>query len=150
MRVVCQRVSKASVTVDESVVGQIGVGLMLLVGIGPDDTKQTVVAMAAKIAGLRIFADDDDRMNLSLTDCGGAALVGSQFTLFADCKKGRRPFFGNAAQPEQATSLCDAFVAALRVDVSHVETGVFGADMAVEIVNDGPVTIVLDSAELGF
>ena len=149
MRVVCQRVSKASVTVDVSVVGQIDAGLMLLVGIGPDDTSETVVAMAAKIAGLRIFADHDDRMNLSLTDCGGAALVVSQFTLFADCKKGRRPFFGHAAQPDLAASLCDAFVVALRVDVSQVETGVFGAEMSVEIVNDGPVTIVLDSVELG-
>ena len=97
MRVVCQRVSRASVSVEGSVVGAIDRGLMLLVGIAPEDTHETVVSMAAKVAGLRIFADADGRMNLSLTDSQGGALVVSQFTLFADCKKGRRPFFGNAA-----------------------------------------------------
>ena len=150
MRVVCQRVSRASVSVEGSVVGAIDRGLMLLVGIAPEDTHETVVSMAAKVAGLRIFADADGRMNLSLTDSQGGALVVSQFTLFADCKKGRRPFFGNAASPEDATKLCDAFCDSLRGHVSQVETGVFGADMAVELVNDGPVTIVLDSGELGY
>ena len=149
MRVVCQRVLRASVSVDGNVVGAVDRGLMLLVGIAPDDTQKTVEGMATKVAGLRIFADADGRMNLSLTDSRGGALVISQFTLFADCKKGRRPFFGNAAAPDHAAQLCDAFASSLRDHVTHVETGVFGADMAVELVNDGPVTIILDSDELG-
>ena len=150
MRVVCQRVSRASVTVAGEVVGEIAGGLMLLVGIGPKDTPATVEAMASKVVGLRIFPDSDDRMNLSLLDMAGGALVVSQFTLFADCKKGRRPFFGNGAAPELATQLCDAFRDALLGLGVEVQTGVFGADMAVSLVNDGPVTIVLDSDELGF
>ena len=145
MRVVCQRVTQASVTVADEVTGKIGQGLLLFVGIAPEDTRATVEAMAAKIAGLRIFADDKDRMNLSLGDIGGGALVVSQFTLFADCKKGRRPFFGNAAAPELASALCDEFSGALRRHELTVAEGVFGADMAVALVNDGPVTIVLDS-----
>ena len=149
MRVVCQRVSQASVSVDGEIVGQIQKGLLLLVGIGPNDTENLVRAMASKVSGLRIFADDQDRMNLSVVDANGACLVVSQFTLYGDCKKGRRPFFGGAAHPELANPLCDIFVDELSKTVTQVETGRFAANMDVALNNDGPVTLFLDSDELG-
>ena len=149
MRAVCQRVSEASVTVGESVVGSIGPGLLILLGVGPDDTESVAQGMAQKIAGLRIFSDPEGRMNLSVVESAGACLVVSQFTLYGDCKKGRRPFFGGAASPELATGLCDVFTTALKEKVSRVETGEFGADMDVSLNNDGPVTLILDSEELG-
>ena len=149
MRVVCQRVSEASVRVDGDVVGAIGQGILILLGVGPADDDLIAAAMAKKIAGLRIFSDDQDRMNFSVTDIGGSCLVVSQFTLYGDCKKGRRPFFGGAADPELAERLCSVFVGCLREHVAKVEVGQFGADMDVALRNDGPVTLILDSSELG-
>lgn len=147
MRVVLQRVSEASVRVDGAVVGRIGRGLMLLVGIRHEDTEADLVWMADKVSGLRIFEDEDGKMNLSLADVGGAILSVSQFTLYGDCRKGRRPNFMAAARPEQALPSYDRFNALLRERGFAVETGVFGAMMDVSLVNDGPVTLVLDSPE---
>ena len=149
MRAVCQRVSEASVKVDGHCVGQIAGGILVLLGIGPDDNEKVAVSMAAKVATLRIFSDADDKMNLSLVDIGGGCLVVSQFTLYGDCRKGRRPFFGGAAHPETARKLCDVFSEAMRGHIADVQTGEFGASMDVALRNDGPVTLILDSAELG-
>jgi D-aminoacyl-tRNA deacylase len=145
MRAVIQRVTEASVTVNNQVVGQIGCGLLVLLGIGVGDQLAEAMLLAEKIANLRIFADDDGRFNRSALDVGGAALVVSQFTLYADTRRGRRPSFAVAAPPELAAPLVDAFVAALYERGMMVATGVFGAHMHVALVNDGPVTIVLDS-----
>ncbi|CAM3731126.1 D-aminoacyl-tRNA deacylase [Cohnella lubricantis] len=147
MRVVLQRVSEASVRVDEAVVGEIGHGLMLLVGIKQEDAEADLAWMADKLAGLRIFEDDDGKLNLSLADVGGAILSVSQFTLYGDCRKGRRPNFMAAARPEIASELYDRFNDMLRSKGFRVETGVFGAMMDVSLVNDGPVTLILDSPE---
>lgn len=144
MRAVVQRVSSASVRVDGAVVGACGGGLLVLVGAGHDDTSETATRLAGKIARLRIFPDEQGRFDRSLLDIGGEALVVSQFTLVADTRKGNRPSFTDAAPPERAEPLVEAFVAALGAAGVRVETGVFGARMAVELVNDGPVTIVLD------
>jgi D-tyrosyl-tRNA(Tyr) deacylase len=150
MRVLLQRVTEGSVTIDQSIAGQIGHGLVILACAGHDDTPQIVQQMARKVAELRIFCDDAGKMNLSLLDIKGQALVVSQFTLYADARKGRRPSFTNAARPELARPLVDQFAQELRnLGVSHVATGQFGADMHVVIHNDGPVTIWLDSVELG-
>jgi D-tyrosyl-tRNA(Tyr) deacylase len=146
MRAVIQRVTEASVTVDNQVVGQIGCGLLVLLGIAAEDQLGTATLLAEKIANMRIFADEDGRFNRSALDVGGAALVVSQFTLFADTRRGRRPSFTAAAPPELAARLVDAFVAALRERGMTVASGVFGAHMHVALLNDGPVTIVLDSA----
>ena len=146
MRAVIQCVTEASVTVDNQVVGQIGCGLLVLLGIAADDQLGTATLLAEKIANMRIFADQDGRFNRSALDVGGAALVVSQFTLFADTRRGRRPSFTAAAPPELAARLVDAFVAALRERGMSVASGVFGAHMHVALLNDGPVTIVLDSA----
>ncbi len=140
-----QRVSKASVTVDGAVVGEIGAGLLLLVGIGQEDEEKDLAWMADKVAGLRIFEDGDGKMNLSVEDVGGAVLSVSQFTLYGDCRKGRRPNFMAAARPEQASDLYDRFNALLRAKGLTVATGTFGAMMEVSLVNDGPVTLILDS-----
>jgi len=148
VRVLLQRVSRASVTVDGQVVGAIGPGLLLLVGVRRGDDQATAEWMAQKVANLRIFEDEAGKMNRSVLEVGGSALVVSQFTLYADVRKGRRPSFIEAAPPEEARPLVDAFAAALRRLGLPVETGVFGAHMDVELVNDGPVTIWLDSAEL--
>ncbi len=145
MRTVIQRVTEASVTIDNQVVGQIGSGLLVLLGIGVGDQLEEATLLAEKIANMRIFADDDGRFNRSALDVGGAALVVSQFTLYADTRRGRRPSFTAAAPPELAAPLVDAFVAALRARGMAVATGVFGAHMHVALLNDGPVTIVLDS-----
>ncbi len=148
MRVVLQRVRHACVRVDDAVVGEIGAGFLALTGIAADDTPATVDAMAAKVAGLRIFDDADGRFNLALADVGGSVLVVSQFTLIADLRRGRRPSFLGAARPEVAEPLVERFAAGLRTAGVPVESGRFGAHMDVELVNDGPVTLVLDSADL--
>lgn len=148
MRVVVQRVTQASVTVDGASVGEITHGLLLLVGVAPTDDAATARRVAEKIASMRIFADSAGRFDRSLLDTNGAALVVSQFTLLADVRKGRRPSFTAAAPPEIAAPLVDAFGAALRALGVPVATGVFGARMSVSLVNDGPVTIVVDSDDL--
>jgi D-tyrosyl-tRNA(Tyr) deacylase len=144
MRALVQRVTRASVTVDGQVVGAIDGGLCVLVGVTHDDTPADAQKLATKVAGLRVFDDDAGVMNASLTDRGGAALVVSQFTLYGDTRKGRRPSWGDAARPEVAEPLIEQFVVALRELGTPVETGVFRADMQVELVNDGPVTLMLE------
>ena len=146
MRAVVQRVSSASVRIDGETVGACGRGLLVLVGVGRGDTTEIASRLAARIARLRIFPDEVDRFDRSLLETGGEALVVSQFTLLADGKrqKGSRPSFSDAARPEVAEPLVGAFVDALRAEGAHVETGVFGARMAVELVNDGPVTLILE------
>jgi D-tyrosyl-tRNA(Tyr) deacylase len=144
MRVVLQRVSRASVTIGGRVAGAIGRGFCLLVGFGHADGTGQLEWMAEKIAGLRLFADAEGKMNLGLSDVGGALLVVSQFTLYGDAAKGRRPSFVDAARPEVAIPLYEAFIAALRARGLVVETGEFGAMMEVELVNDGPVTLILE------
>ena len=148
MRVVLQRVKYAQVKVNDACIGKIEKGFMLLVGITQDDTLETIQKVAKKCAGLRIFEDEEGKMNLSLEDVQGDILSISQFTLYADCKKGRRPSFVKAAKGEQANALYESFNEELRNYGIHVETGEFGADMKVELLNDGPVTILLDSDEL--
>ncbi|MDH3807880.1 MAG: D-aminoacyl-tRNA deacylase [Desulfuromonadales bacterium] len=145
MRVVIQRVSEASVTVDQQTVGAIGQGLMVLLGVAQGDTSQEAKALAEKTAGLRIFEDDAGKMNRSVEEIGGSLLVVSQFTLLGDCRKGRRPGFTDAAPPELADQRYEEYVAALRSRGVNVATGVFRADMQVALVNDGPVTMLLDS-----
>lgn len=145
MRAVIQRVSSASVTVDSQIVGSIDLGLVVLLGVGQEDTRDDVVWLAAKIAGLRIFPDEAGKMNLSVKDVLGKALVISQFTLYGDCRKGKRPSFIRAADPEKANALYLDFVAELTGHSMSVQTGIFQADMDVALVNDGPVTLMLDS-----
>ena len=145
MRAVVQRVTEASVTVDGTVVGQIGRGFLVLLGIAGDDSEQDVVWLAGKIAGLRVFEDAEGKMNLGLSDVGGAVLLVSQFTLYGDCRKGRRPSFVEAARPEAAVPLYQSMVAELRGLSVPVETGTFQAHMDVRLLNDGPVTLLLDS-----
>jgi D-tyrosyl-tRNA(Tyr) deacylase len=145
MRAVVQRVSRGSVTVEGRVTGQIEAGLVVLLAVGREDSPATATAMAEKIANLRIFGDDEGKMNRSLLDTGGAALAVSQFTLYGDARGQRRPSFIQAAPPELGKALYEEFVRALRALGVHVETGVFQAHMSVELVNDGPVTILLDS-----
>ncbi|MGH8916719.1 MAG: D-aminoacyl-tRNA deacylase [Acidimicrobiia bacterium] len=147
MRIVLQRVSSASVRVDGQMAGAIGPGLLALVGIEPSDTVDDLAQASMKVANLLVFPDDQGLMNRSLLDIGGSALVVSQFTLLGDVRKGRRPSFAGAAPPEMASVLFDRFVAALRGLGIETATGVFGAAMEVELVNDGPVTIVLDVSE---
>jgi len=144
MRVVLQRVSRASVTIGGGVAGAIGQGFCLLVGFTHADTEAAVEWMAEKVAGLRLFSDADGKMNLGLAEVGGAVLVVSQFTLYGDTSKGRRPSFIDAARPEIAIPLYQRFLAALRARSLEVAAGEFGADMQVEIHNDGPVTLILD------
>lgn len=144
MRLVLQRVSSARVRVDDRVAGEIGEGLLLLVGFTHGDTVEQLTWMAEKVAGLRIFRDDDGKMNRSLEEIGGSALVVSQFTLYGDAQKGRRPSFVRAARPETAIPLYDRFVLELRARGVPVQTGEFGAMMQVELVNDGPVTLFLE------
>jgi D-tyrosyl-tRNA(Tyr) deacylase len=149
MRAVVQRVSRASVTVDGEVTGEIGQGLCVLVGAGDEDDEKDVRYLADKIANLRIFADEAGKMNRSVLDIDGGVLAVSQFTLYGDARKGRRPAFVKAMEPKRAEELYDRFVDALRAaGVDRVGTGVFRAMMDVELVNDGPVTILLDSKKL--
>ncbi|WP_042226937.1 D-aminoacyl-tRNA deacylase [Paenibacillus popilliae] len=147
MRIVVQRCKEAAVTVETELVGSIGQGLMLLVGVTHEDTEQDAHWAADKIAGLRIFEDESEKMNLSVQEIGGAVLSVSQFTLYGDCRKGRRPNFMAAARPEQAERLYDSFNERLRVLGLVVETGRFGAMMDVQLVNWGPVTLIVDSRE---
>lgn len=148
MRAVVQRVSSASVTVDEQIVGQIENGFVVLLGITGTDTEADVNFLANKIIGLRVFEDADEKMNCSIVDVGGSLLVISQFTLFGDCRKGRRPSFIEAARPEKAKPLYESFVSELRAQGVPTETGIFQAHMDVALVNDGPVTLLLDSQKL--
>ena len=145
MRAVLQRVSQASVTVDEKIVGEIGAGLLVLLGVEPDDGDEQIRWMADKSVDLRIFEDDEGKMNRSLVETGGAMLVVSQFTLLGDCRKGRRPSFVCAAPPEHAEQLYDEFVAHVRQRNIEVATGIFRAHMDVALVNDGPVTMLLNT-----
>jgi D-aminoacyl-tRNA deacylase len=146
VRAILQRVSRAEVRVDGEVIGAIGPGLVVLLGVGPDDEDGVADALARKVAELRIFADDEGRTNRSLLDVGGEALVVSQFTLFADTSRGRRPGFTGAALPDQAIPLYERFAAALEGLGVRVARGRFGAEMSVELVNEGPFTIWLDTA----
>ena len=148
MRAVIQRVKSASVTVEGKVVSEIGKGLLVFLGVAQEDTPADVDYMASKIANLRIFEDDEGRMNLSILDIGGEALVVSQFTLYGDCRKGRRPSFIHAARPEKADPLYQAFMDEISRLGVPVKAGIFQAMMDVELINDGPVTILLDSNKL--
>jgi D-aminoacyl-tRNA deacylase len=145
MRVVVQRVTKAAVEVDGAAVGEIGLGLLVLLGVAKGDTARDADYLAAKVSQLRIFEDDAGKMNRSVGEAGGAMLVVSQFTLYGDTRKGRRPGFDAAALPEDARVLYEYFVEAVRRTGLRVETGVFQADMAVSLVNDGPVTFIVES-----
>lgn len=145
MRAVVQRVTRARVVIDGETVGEVGRGLLVLLGVTHDDTAETASWLADKIAGLRIFNEADGKMNLAVGDVGGGVLVVSQFTLYGDCRKGRRPSFLDAARPELAVPLYEAFVNAIKALGLPVATGRFGAMMQVELVNDGPVTLIIDS-----
>ena len=145
MRAVLQRVSRATVTVEEKVVGEIGSGLLVLLGVGANDTRADADYLVEKIIGLRIFEDADGKMNLPLADVDGSMLVVSQFTLYGDTRRGKRPSFDAAAPPEKARELYEYFVGRVRAAGLRCETGVFQASMQVELVNQGPVTILLDS-----
>ncbi|WP_303835449.1 D-aminoacyl-tRNA deacylase [Ruminococcus flavefaciens] len=144
MRIVLQRVTSASVKVDGNITGKIDTGFLLLFGVGHEDTEEDCRRLADKISGLRIFSDENDKINLDLSSVGGQLLVVPQFTLYADCRKGNRPNFIQAAKPEKANALYEYFVEYLRSKGNHVETGVFGADMKVELLNDGPFTVILE------
>ena len=145
MRAVVQRVTNADVKIDGRVNGKIDDGLLVLLGVGNGDTEEDMKYIADKIIKLRIFSDENDKMNLSLEDVGGSMLVISQFTLYGDCSHGRRPYFGNAMEPVSANEMYEIFVAYIREQGIHTETGEFGADMKVSLTNDGPVTIILES-----
>ena len=145
MRAVVQRVRRASVTIDGAVSGEIGVGLVVLLGVAHADTEEQGRWLAEKIVGLRIFGDAEGKMNRDVTEAGGSVLVVSQFTLYGDCRKGRRPSFIDAAPPPIAMPLYEAFINAIRALGVPVATGRFGADMQVELVNNGPVTLIIDS-----
>ena len=145
MRAVVQRVTNADVKIDGRVNGKIDNGLLVLLGVGNGDTEEDMKYIADKIIKLRIFSDENDKMNVSLEDVGGSMLVISQFTLYGDCSHGRRPYFGNAMEPVSANEMYEKFVAYIRERGIHTETGEFGADMKVSLTNDGPVTIILES-----
>ena len=147
MKALLQRVSKASVTVDQEIIGKIGNGLVILLGVAGGDTEKDARYLADKIVGLRVFGDKEGKFNLSASEVGGELLAVSQFTLLADTKKGRRPSFSDAAHPNEAEALFDKFVFLLKKSGLKVETGRFQAHMIVDIVNDGPVTIMMDSRE---
>jgi len=144
MRALVQRVSEARVRVDGEIVGEIDHGVLALIGVTHDDTPAQAAKLADKIANLRIFSDDEDKMNLSVLDIGGSVLAVSQFTLYGDTRKGRRPAYVDAARPEVAEPLCDAVIEALRGHGLSVETGRFQTDMKVELINDGPVTLSIE------
>lgn len=148
MRFVVQRVTHASVTVDGNVIGKIGQGFMVLIGVSDEDTKETADKMVKKLLGLRIFEDEKGKTNLDIHTVGGSLLLISQFTLYADCKHGNRPSFIKAGKPEMANEMYEYIIAKCREQVEIVETGEFGADMKVELLNDGPFTILLDSDQL--
>ena len=147
MRFVIQRVNEASVAVEGQVIGQIKKGFLVLIGVSGDDTKEIADKMVKKLLGLRIFDDENDKINLSLSDVGGELLLISQFTLYANCKKGYRPSFIEAGAPDMANEMYEYIIEKCQ-EQFHVETGEFGADMKVSLLNDGPFTIILDSAEI--
>ena len=148
MRFVIQRVTQASVTVDGDVIGQIGKGFLVLIGVADGDTKEMADKLIKKLIGLRIFADSEGKTNLALADVGGELLLISQFTLYADCRKGNRPSFVKAGAPDFAEEMYEYIVAECKKQLPKVETGSFGAHMKVELLNDGPFTVILDSAEI--
>lgn len=145
MKFVIQRVTEASVTVDNQVIGQIGKGFLVLIGAGQNDTKENADALVKKMTGLRIFEDENGKTNLSLKDVDGSLLLVSQFTLYANCKKGNRPSFTEAGDPQMANELYEYIISECRKQVPIVETGSFGAEMKVALVNDGPFTIILEN-----
>ena len=148
MKFLVQRVKEASVTVEEKVTGKINKGFLVLIGVCNEDTEEVADKMLKKLLGLRIFEDENGKTNLSLADVEGELLLVSQFTLYADCKKGNRPSFIKAGKPEHANLLYEYIIAKAKETVPTVETGIFGADMKVSLVNDGPFTVILDSVEL--
>lgn len=148
MKFVIQRVNEASVVVDGQTIGQIKKGFLVLIGVSGDDTKEIADKMVKKLLGLRIFDDENDKINLSLTDVGGELLLISQFTLYANCKKGYRPSFIEAGAPDMAEEMYEYIISKCKTEGYHVETGSFGADMKVSLLNDGPFTIVLDSTDI--
>lgn len=148
MRFVVQRVQYASVTVQKQITGRIDKGFLVLIGIEQNDTKEIADKLVKKLVGLRIYEDEQEKINLSLTDVGGSLLLVSQFTLYANCKKGFRPSFIEAAAPEMANELYEYIIEECKKTISNVQTGIFGAKMEVELLNDGPFTIILDSREL--
>ena len=148
MRFVIQRVTQASVTIEGNIAGKIGKGYLVLIGVAESDTKETAYKMIRKMLGLRIFEDENGKTNISLDDVDGGLLLVSQFTLYADCKKGNRPSFVKAGKPDMAKEMYEYIVSKCKEQVEKVETGSFGADMKVELLNDGPFTILLDSDEL--
>lgn len=145
MRIVLQRVKKASVSVEEQTLGSIGEGFLILLGVSDSDSEETADKMADKICRLRIFQDENGKTNCSLSEVGGALLIVSQFTLYADCRKGNRPSFIRAGAPDLAERLYEYFVGRCRTQVAQVEHGRFGADMQIDLINDGPFTLMLDS-----
>lgn len=148
MRAVLQRVAHAKVSIGGKVSGEIKKGFLILLGVAPDDTPAEALYLAQKCVGLRVFTDENDKMNLALADVGGKILAVSQFTLFADCRKGKRPSFAGAAKGEKANELYEYFISCCRGFGVETQTGEFGADMQIELLNDGPVTIILDTDEL--
>lgn len=144
MKLVIQRVKHAKVEVENEIVGKIGQGFLVLLGVGPEDTKETANYLVQKLIKLRIFEDENGKMNLALKDINGELLIVSQFTLYADCTSGNRPSFTNAAKPDKANELYEYFIEQCKKENVKVECGVFGADMKVELLNDGPVTIILE------
>ena len=145
MRAVVQRVTSSSVSVDGKIIGEIGLGFNVLIGISKDDTLEDLKYIKDKVINLRVFQDENDKMNLSLKDVNGELLIVSQFTLYANCKEGNRPSFVEAAKPDVAIPLYEYFVSECKKIIPVVETGIFGADMKVDLLNDGPVTIIMDS-----
>lgn len=148
MKFVIQRVLRASVKVEEKIIGKIDKGFLVLIGVENDDTKEIADKMIKKLVGLRIFEDENGKTNLSLSDVNGSLLLVSQFTLYADCKKGNRPSFTKAGKPDMAEEMYEYIISECQKQISQVECGCFGADMKVELLNDGPFTILLDSAEI--
>ena len=148
MKFVIQRVQHASVTVDNEVIGKIGKGFMVLIGVSEEDNTEIADKMIKKLIGMRIFEDENGKTNLALKDVDGELLLISQFTLYADCKKGNRPSFINAGKPDMANELYEYIISRCRESIPKVEKGIFGADMKVSLLNDGPFTILLDSAEI--
>lgn len=148
MRFVIQRVTEASVSVDGGIIGRIGKGFLVLIGVSEDDSEKDADRLVKKMTGLRIFEDENGKTNLSLADVEGSLLLVSQFTLYADCKKGNRPGFARAGSPDKAEALYEYIIAKCRESVPVVETGSFGAEMKVSLINDGPFTILLDSENL--
>lgn len=144
MKLVIQRVSNAKVEVENKIIGQIEKGFLVLLGVGPEDTTEIADFLVEKLCNLRVFEDENQKMNLSIKDIDGELLIVSQFTLYADCKKGNRPSFSNAAKPEKANELYEYFMEKCKEKVKKVEHGEFGADMKVSLLNDGPVTIILE------